>query len=166
MNDTTPDVPPRRRVLLAEDDASARKVLARVLTDMGLEVIEAVDGGRMLVAVTGLYKGEHTPDELDLVITDIRMPVLSGLEVLEGIRAAHWTTPVLVMTAQPDARNVRESVAVFDGILLGKPFDLDVFEATVRELLARPRKPSRYSGTPPAHSGVLPTDHAEQKLTK
>lgn len=146
--------PPRRRVLLAEDDPSARKVLARVLADMGLEVVEAADGGRMLVAVTALYKGEHSPDELDLIVTDVSMPVLSGIDVLEGLRAAHWQTPVLWMTAQPDRREVREAVAMFGGVLLGKPFALDDFEATVKELLARPRRRSRYipPGTAPGGS--------------
>lgn len=147
----------RRRVLLAEDDASARKVLARLLDDMGLDVVEVGDGGRMLVAVTSLYKGEHSPEELDLVITDVRMPVLSGLDVLDGIRAAHWTTPVLVMTAQPDAKDVRDACSTYDGLmLLPKPFELDAFEAAVRELLSRPRRHSRYVGPPPSSSQVLP----------
>ena len=88
-----------KRVLLAEDDASARTILAKILRAMDLEVIETDDGGRLLVAITSYYKDGRSPEDLDLVITDIWMPVLSGLEIFKGLRVAHWTLPVIVMTA-------------------------------------------------------------------
>ena len=78
---------------------SARRIIAKVLREMGLDVIETNDGGRLLVAITSYYKEGRSPDDLDLVITDVRMPVLSGLEIFKGMRAAHWRLPVIVMTA-------------------------------------------------------------------
>ena len=131
-----------KRVLLAEDEPVARRALAKALREMGLEVVEVDDGGRMLVAITNHYKDNHTPDELDLVVTDVRMPVFSGIDVFKGLRAAHWTTPVIVMTAYPDAREVREAVERLDAVLMPKPLDLDTFEQTVRELLLSPRHPA------------------------
>lgn len=134
-----------KRVLLAEDDPSARCALAKSLREMGLDVIEVDDGGRMLVAVTAHYRGSLRPDDLHLVITDVRMPVMSGLDIFKGLRAAHWRTPVIVMTAH-ETKEVRDTVAMFGATLLLKPLDLDVFEATVRALLSRPRTPSQGPG--------------------
>lgn len=128
-----------KRVLLAEDDASSRVVLAKTLRALGCDVVEAGDGGRLLVAITAHYKGSLRPEDLDLVITDVCMPVCSGIDVFKGLRAAHWHTPVVVMTAY-ETREVRETVALFDAVLLLKPLDLSVFERTVTELLARPRR--------------------------
>jgi CheY-like chemotaxis protein len=126
-----------KRVLLAEDDGVSRRVLARVLREMGHEVIESADGGRLLVAITAYYKGEHRPDEVDLVVTDVNMPICSGVDILKGMRAAHWRTPVVFVTAH-DTPLVREAVTTFGAVLLLKPVDLDLFERTIHEVLARP----------------------------
>lgn len=123
-----------RRVLLAEDDAASRRLLARCLRQMNLDVIEAADGGRMLVEITSLYKDGHTPRELDLIVTDVRMPVMSGLEAFKGVRAAHWRTPVIIVTAY-ETTEVRDTVDRFGATLLVKPIDLDEFESHVRRLL-------------------------------
>ena len=130
-----------KRVLLAEDDPSARTILAKVLREMGLEVIETDDGGRLLVAITSFYKNGHSPDELDLVITDVRMPVLSGLEIFKGLRVAHWTLPVIVMTAF-ETKEVSDTVRRYGAALLIKPLDLHELEELVRRMLLRPRPPS------------------------
>jgi|CXWL01.1.fsa_nt_gi CheY-like chemotaxis protein len=124
-----------KHVLLAEDDASTRRVLASTLRTMGLEVIEADDGGRMLVALAEYYKDGRSPEDLDLVVTDVAMPVVGGLDVFRELRAARWTTPCIVVTAN-DSPHVRESAARLGAVLLEKPLDLDVLERTVHELLA------------------------------
>jgi CheY-like chemotaxis protein len=127
---------PRRppRVLLAEDDGAARRALARVLREMGFDVVEAEDGGRMLVALTAHYKGGRSPDDLDLIVTDVNMPVMSGVEAFEGVRAAHWKTPVLIVTAS-DTPRVGQIADRYGATVLLKPLDLDVFERTVRDLV-------------------------------
>jgi two-component system OmpR family response regulator len=125
-----------KRVLLAEDDVAARHVMAAALRAMGLEVLESDDGGRMLVAVTSHYKNGRSPEDLHLVITDVCMPVVDGLDVFEAMRAARWTTPVIVVTAY-DSPSVQKSVARLGAILLRKPLCLDRLERTVRELLTR-----------------------------
>jgi DNA-binding NtrC family response regulator len=130
-----------KRVLLAEDDPSARSIIAKVLRAMGLEVIETGDGGRLLVAITSYYKDGRSPDDLDLVITDVRMPVLSGLEIFKGLRVAHWTLPVIVMTAY-ESQEVSDAVKRYGASLLIKPLDLDQLEELVRRVLMRPRPPS------------------------
>lgn len=138
-----PDVP-RKRVLLAEDEESTRKLIAAHLRAMGLDVIEAGDGGRMLVAVTACYREGRSPADLDLVITDVHMPVIGGLEVLKGMRVAGWTTPVIVITGGEPSR-MGDAAYRLGAVLLGKPLDLDAFERAVRNLLDLPR-PARRRG--------------------
>ena len=125
-----------KRVLLADDDPGTREVVAEVLRDMGLEVLTSDDGGRMLVAIASQYKSGNTPDDVQLVVTDVVMPVMSGIDVLKGLRAAHWKTPVIVMTAFA-TNEVRDAVEKLGGVLLVKPVDLHVLESTVRDLISR-----------------------------
>ena len=132
-----------KRALLAEDDESARTIIAKVLRGLGLDVIETGDGGRLLVAITSYYKNGRSPDDLDLVITDVRMPVMSGLEVFKGLRVAHWTLPVIIMTAF-ESPEVTDAVQRYGAALLLKPIDLDTLEALVRKMLAAPRHPSSH----------------------
>jgi CheY-like chemotaxis protein len=131
-----------KRVLVAEDDPGTRRVLAMVLRSMGLDVIETDDGGRMLVAIAAQYKDGLTPEDLDLIITDVHLPVVGGLEVFRGLRAAHWTTPVIIVTGS-DAPEVGETASRLGAVVLQKPIDLDVLETTVRRLLVPAPSPSR-----------------------
>ncbi len=123
-----------KRVLLAEDDASSRRIVAGVLREMGLDVIETEDGGRMLVAITSQYKDEDGPDALDLIVTDVQMPIASGLDIFARLRSARWKTPVIVITGH-DAPDVRAEVRALGAVLLTKPLDLAELERTVHELL-------------------------------
>jgi DNA-binding response OmpR family regulator len=125
-----------KRVLLADDDPCTREVVAEILRDMGLEVVTSDDGGRMLVAIASQYKSGNTPEDVQLVVTDVVMPVMSGLDVLKGLRAAHWKTPVIVMTAFA-TDDVRDAVQKLGGVLLVKPVDIGVLETTVRDLISR-----------------------------
>jgi DNA-binding response OmpR family regulator len=134
-----------KRVLLAEDDVDARGVMAAALRAMGLEVLESDDGGRMLVAVTSHYKNGRSPEDLHLVITDVCMPVVGGLDVFEAMRTARWTTPVIVVTAY-DSPAVHKSVARLGAILLRKPLRLERLERTVRDLLTRPQPSTSLPG--------------------
>jgi len=125
-----------KRVLLADDDPCTREVVAEILRDMGLEVVTSDDGGRMLVAIASQYKSGNTPEDVQLVVTDVVMPVMSGLDVLKGLSAAHWKTPVIVMTAFA-TDDVRDAVQKLGGVLLVKPVDIGVLETTVRDLISR-----------------------------
>jgi DNA-binding NtrC family response regulator len=112
------------RVLLAEDDADMRSLVACALRSDGYEVLEAEDGGRLLVAITDAYADGTGRDAFDLVISDVRMPVASGIAVLESLRRANWKTPVILMTAFGDDATRRRAEAL-GAILFDKPFDVD-----------------------------------------
>lgn len=114
-----------RRVLLAEDDHEMRRMLADRMRRAGLEVIEARDG-KMLLEFASAQLFHHTHHAaIDLVVSDVRMPGCSGLEVLADLRRTDWTIPVVLVTGFGDRELHAEArrlgaVAVFD-----KPFELD-----------------------------------------
>jgi DNA-binding response OmpR family regulator len=74
-------------------------------------------------------------EEVDLVISDIRMPVCSGLEILEGLRQAHRKIPVILMTAFGDDET-RATANRLGAVLLDKPFALEDLREAVRALLS------------------------------
>lgn len=128
------------RVLLAEDDASARRVLAKVLRGLGLDVTEAEDGGRLLVAIAASYREGRDRDDFDLIVTDVQMPVASGIDIVKNLRRAGWRAPVIVVTAWATPK-VQEAVDDYGAVLMQKPIDLDRFEETARQLVkARPAR--------------------------
>jgi CheY-like chemotaxis protein len=81
----------QKTILLADDDVNLRRVLEFQLTEAGYEVLTARDGAEALEIFTG--------NDFDCVISDLRMPKLSGLELLEKIKAINAEIPVIVITA-------------------------------------------------------------------
>ncbi len=127
-------------MLVAEDDGEMRSVVVVALRGDGYEVVEVADGGRMLVDVAARLKAEPGADSLDLIVSDIRMPVCTGLQILSALREAHWQMPVILMTAFGDeaTRRHAESLAA---VLFDKPFDVDDLRTAVANLLPRGRDP-------------------------
>ncbi len=126
------DLNRRPRILVAEDDIEMRRLVVGALRKDGYEVEEAADGGRMLVKIAAQYT---RPDEaIDLIISDIRMPVSSGLQILKGLRDAHWRVPVILMTAFGDDET-RSRAEDLGAVLFDKPFALDDLRAAVNNLL-------------------------------
>lgn len=122
------------RILVAEDDDEMRQLIVEALSRDGYDVREAVDGGRLLVEITAQLQNPET--EVDLIITDIRMPVCTGFDIIKGLRDAHCDTPVIVMTAFGDDRT-RTQAAELDAILFDKPFTLDDLRTAIVNLVPR-----------------------------
>jgi CheY-like chemotaxis protein len=122
------------RVLVAEDDVQMRGIVADALRDDGYDVVELADGGRLLVDIAARMKAEDAAESVDLIVSDIRMPICTGLQILEVLRRSHWRTPVILMTAFGDdaTRRLAES---FMAVLLDKPFDLEDLRSAVAHLL-------------------------------
>lgn len=128
------------RVLVADDDAEMRRVVSDTLRKDGYEIVEEPDGGRLLVRVAALYAFGKTADPVDLIVTDIRMPVCTGLDILKGIRDAHWQTPVVLMTAFAD-EDVSRRAKQLGALLFNKPFQMKDLRTAVSQLLeARARE--------------------------
>jgi len=113
------------RILIVDDDPGQRSLLDSFLTSQGFETVLATSGEQALE--------ELRAREFGMVISDVRMPGLTGLETLRRARQEHPVLPVLLVTAYAD---IREAVgAMRDGALnyLAKPIDLDELLATVRQ---------------------------------
>jgi CheY-like chemotaxis protein len=125
------------RVAVAEDDADMRALVADALRRDGCRVIELSDGAQLLVRIARQYRHSEPAEPLDLIVSDVRMPVITGLEILRGLRDAHCTTPVILMTAFGDPSTRHEAEAL-GAVLMDKPLHLaDLREAARRALAHR-----------------------------
>jgi len=119
-----------RRVLLAEDDDQMRMLVAAALRADGHHVVEARDGRALLDEIGSELLGERPGQLTDLIVSDIRMPGLTGLEVLAGIRQARWSTPVILITAFGDEAT-HVAARALGAACFDKPFDLDDLRTAV-----------------------------------
>lgn len=134
--DLATEVMGRPRILLAEDDEELRLVLTEVLDEAGYEV-ELAQSGRELLR--RLAESVVSGEGVDLVLTDVRMPGMSGLEAVEALRDEDWVTPVLFMTAFGDAAT-HEEARRLGAWVLDKPFDVDELVEVVTGIVP----PARY----------------------
>jgi CheY-like chemotaxis protein len=124
----------RPRLLLAEDDDELRVVLAQVLHDLGWEVLQASNGAALADLVNGALF-EHRSPPPDIIVTDVRMPGVNGLSVLEGLRDLGWNTPAVVMSSYGDDE-LRARVKSFaPSAFFDKPLDVALLDRTLRRLL-------------------------------
>ena len=114
------------RVLVVDDDHTARAVLAIALSDMGLAVSEAMAGDDALAKAR-----IETPD---VVLLDVDMPGLDGFQVLQKLRerAATQSTPVVMLTGLPETEGEARSMKLGSIHYLTKPWNIDILMATVR----------------------------------
>jgi len=124
------------RVLIAEDDDAMRGLIANVLGSAGYEIMEAANGAEALDIVGDALLG-RLPSPPELVITDVRMPYLSGLQLLTALRAL--ALPTIVVTAFPDEHTRALADRLGAAAVLAKPFALDALCRLVSSL--RPLKP-------------------------
>jgi DNA-binding NtrC family response regulator len=113
------------RILIVDDDASQRSLLDSFLRGQGFATVPVASGEQALEALRG--------EDINMMISDVRMPGISGLETLRRARKQHTLLPVLLVTAYAD---IREAVgAMRDGALnyLAKPIDLDELLLSVRQ---------------------------------
>jgi DNA-binding response OmpR family regulator len=122
MADSTPTI------LLVDDEDSVRKVLAFPLEKDGYEVVQAADGEEALARF-----GEH---DVDLVVLDIMLPRLDGLEVCKRLRATS-TVPIIMLTARDDELDKVIGLELGADDYITKPFSIREFRSRVRALLRR-----------------------------
>jgi DNA-binding response OmpR family regulator len=126
------------RVVVADDDHEMRSLVVEALTNDGYEVVEVPDGGRLLVNLTRSFldNGGSDWDMADLVVSDVRMPVCTGVQILEQLRAADWRVPVILMTGYADPVTCRQA-SKLGSTLFQKPFGIDELRAAVATVLQR-----------------------------
>jgi len=128
------DAPGSLNILVAEDDTEMRKLLYDELRADGHAVSTRCDGSEMLEALSGVSKAPILVP--DVIIMDVRMPGYSGLHILAALRAAEWSTPVILITAFGDARVHEEGARLGATMFLDKPLDIDGLRAALH--LIRP----------------------------
>ncbi len=119
--------PPAARILVADDERSMRELLAIVLKREGYEVLLAENGQQALAALQAGH--------VDLVISDIKMPDMSGVEVLRAAKAVDVSLPTIMMTAFASTDTAVEAMRLGACDYLIKPFDVDELKLKVREKL-------------------------------
>ena len=120
------------KVLLAEDNSMNRDIATNLLLRAGIEVTQAEDGGQ---AVEKFLASK--PGELDLILMDIQMPVLTGYEAAKKIRASNHPLagkiPIIAMTANAFNEDVAEALACGMNWHLAKPIDMRKFYEVLRD---------------------------------
>jgi DNA-binding NtrC family response regulator len=116
-----------KTILIADDDDNLRRVLEFQLEEAGFNVLSAADGSEALDLFTS--------NEVDSVITDLRMPKVSGLELLEKIKALNGETPVVVVTAFGEVETAVAAVKAGAFDYINKPFNRDEILLTLERAL-------------------------------
>jgi two-component system response regulator TctD len=133
------------KLLLVEDDPAMQATLQRSLSRGGMTVATCGDGQQALLKWPAFNP--------DVVVLDLTLPLLDGLQVLQQARASGWTTPVLILTARGTVGDRIIGLNTGADDYLPKPFDLDELEARVRALARRSAAqsaPQNGSEPPPA----------------
>ena len=119
---------PKEKILIVDDEKDTCDMLSDILTDEGYILSQARTGGTALKKIR-----EGKPG---LVLLDIRMPVMNGLELLTRIKRMTGKTAVVMITAHADVDTARESMRLGASDYITKPFDIGLIKAVVREVLA------------------------------
>ncbi|MGH7566571.1 MAG: sigma-54-dependent transcriptional regulator, partial [Gemmatimonadota bacterium] len=112
------------KILVVDDEEAIRLALGELLRSDGHAVREAETGDVALAALDGA--------PADLVLADLRMPGMDGMQLLEAVRARHPHTLVVLVTAQGDERTAVQALKLGAYDYLPKPFDNEEIRATVR----------------------------------
>ncbi len=105
--DSTPDHPHARRILLAEDTPDTARFLALVLHSRGHVVVHAENGAEALVRHR---EAAERGEPFDLVLTDVQMPELDGLDLARRLRQQGWRGPIIALTAHASPQHRREAL--------------------------------------------------------
>ncbi|PYM93150.1 MAG: DNA-binding response regulator [Candidatus Rokuibacteriota bacterium] len=123
------------RILVVDDEAPIREVLTEYFATEGYAVEAATSGVEALTAIRGR--------RADLVLLDVRMPGLDGVQVLRRIRELDDSVPVIMVTANEDVGLAKETLKLGAFDYIAKPFDFEYLDRAVAAGLAR-------AGTKPA----------------
>ena len=123
-----------RKVLVAEDSKEMRRLLVWAFQNKGYQVTEATDGPDLFFR---LSTQTGTKARYDLLVSDIRMPHMTGLEVMQGLqRVKHLLPPTILITAFGD-EHIHQRARELGAVLIDKPFELEDLMAKVEETLSR-----------------------------
>jgi DNA-binding response OmpR family regulator len=140
-------------ILVAEDEPGTRQLLSMYLEGKGHEVTAVGDGATALESV------RQSPP--DLLLLDVRMPVLDGWSVIEAVRSFQPNLPVLMITALDASEDAVKGLRLGADDYLRKPFDLSELDARINSVMRRSRSHSQ-ENIP--QSGVLHIDDRSKSV--
>ncbi|MCG6537482.1 MAG: sigma-54 dependent transcriptional regulator, partial [Syntrophales bacterium LBB04] len=143
-----------KQILIADDDLSMRQALAESLESCGFEVETAENGAD---ALAKFQKGKF-----EVVVTDMRMPKMTGMDVLRGIKKISPLTPVILITAYGTVKTAVEAMKEGAAEFIMKPFSLDDLEFAVRNVLVTNKdgKEGKIEEPGPAVTEIITQDPA------
>ncbi len=118
------------RIIIAEDEASIRELLARALAQDGHDVATAPNGAAALEQISG---GGH----FDLLLTDIQMPVMDGIALALAAARDHRDLKIVLMTGYADQRERALGLDTLVREVVQKPFSISEMRDVVKKTLAR-----------------------------
>jgi DNA-binding response OmpR family regulator len=130
-------MPDASTILLVDDEDSIQKLLTYPLEQEGYRVVQARDGEEALE--------RFAAESIDLVVLDLMLPKLDGLEVIKRLRSAS-TVPVIMLTARDDELDKVLGLELGADDYITKPFSIREFRSRVRAVLRRAAKPQRTGG--------------------
>ncbi len=125
------------RILIAEDEDDVRALIARGLTRDGHKVMTANDGAEALDLLA------REQGAFDLLLTDIRMPVMDGIALALATARDYPAVTILLMTAYADQRERASGLNRLIHDVITKPFTLDSIRAAVNAALAAGQRPAQ-----------------------
>lgn len=116
------------KVMIVDDQTGIRRLLAEYFHSEGWKAVEAKNGQE---AVNLL------PESPDVILLDMKMPVMDGLETLRYVRAASPDLPVIIMTAYGELDLVRQAESLGISAKISKPFDIESLREMVEQIYQR-----------------------------
>ena len=147
-------------ILLVEDELTLRDTLAYRLRTEGYHVITAVDGPSAIEAARKTHP--------DLLLLDLMLPGMDGLEVCKQVRARQETqsSPIIMLTARTDESDVILGLELGADDYITKPFSWPELRARIRAQLRRMDQALADAGSTPAKQGILETDDLKIDLDR
>jgi two-component system cell cycle response regulator CpdR len=122
------------RILIAEDEDGIRTLIARALRQDGHDVMTANDGAQALDALA------REQGAFELLLTDIRMPVMDGIALAYAAARQHPAVTILLMTGYADQRERAQDLEALIHDVIAKPFSLGAVRRAVNDALRAPRR--------------------------
>lgn len=122
-------------ILLAEDNYEMRALLALVLLGAGYDVVECPDGWSLLEYITPYIFPSSKHEKVDLIVSDIRMPGITGIEILKGLPQGEGYPPIVLITAFGNENTHHQAEQLGVAAMFDKPFEMNDLLDKVREIV-------------------------------